>query len=42
LQKAQPTSVVVERSFSMLSKLPRKDRNFYVKNVKNAYYSITV
>ena len=35
LQKAQPTSVAVERSFSMLSKLLRKDRNFDVKNVKN-------
>ena len=35
LQKAQPTSAAVERSFSMLSKLPRKDRNFDVKNVKN-------
>ena len=34
LQKAQPTSAAVERSFSMLSKLSRKDRNFDVKNVK--------
>ena len=36
LQKAQPTVDVaaVERSFSMLSKLLRKDRNFNVKNVK--------
>ena len=34
LQKAQPTSAVVERSFSMLSKLLRKNRNFDVKNVK--------
>ena len=35
LQKAQPTSAAaVERSFSMLSKLLRKDRNFDVKNVK--------
>ena len=34
LQKAQPTSAAVERSFSMLSKLLRKDRNFVVKNVK--------
>ena len=33
LQKAQPTSAV-ERSFSMLSKLLRKDRNCEVKNVK--------
>ena len=35
LQKAQPISAAVERSFSMLSKLLRKDRNFDVKNVKN-------
>ena len=35
LQKAQPTFAAVERSFSMLSKLLRKDRNFDVKNVKN-------
>ena len=34
LQKAQLTSAAVERSFSMLSKLLRKDRNFDVKNVK--------
>ena len=34
LQKAQPTSAAVERSFSMLSKLLSKDRNFDVKNVK--------
>ena len=34
LQKAQPTSASVERSFSMLSKLLRKDRNFDVENVK--------
>ena len=34
LQKAQPTSGAVERSFSMLSKLLRKNRNFDVKNVK--------
>ena len=34
LQKAQPTSAAVERSFSMLGKLLRKDRNFDVKNVK--------
>ena len=34
LQKAQPTSAAVERSFSMLSKLLRKDRNFDVKNVQ--------
>ena len=44
LQKAQPTSAVVERSFSMLNKLPRKDRNFDVKNVKKymmLYYNKT-
>ena len=35
LQKAQPTSAVVERSFSMLSKLLRNDKSFDVKNVKN-------
>ena len=34
LQKAQPTSAAVERSFSMLSKLLRKDRNFDAMNVK--------
>ena len=34
LQKAQPTSAAVEKSFSMLNKLLRKDRNFDVKNVK--------
>ena len=34
LQKAQPTSAAVERLFSMLSKLLRKDGNFDVKNVK--------
>ena len=34
LQKAQPTSGAVERSFSVLSKLLRKNRNFDVKNVK--------
>ena len=42
LQKAQPTSAAVERSFSMLSKLLRKDRNFDVKNVKKymmSYYN---
>ena len=31
LQKAQPTSAAVERSFSMLSKLLRKDRNFVLR-----------
>ena len=34
LQKAQPFSAPVQISFSMLSKLLRKDRNFDVKNVK--------
>ena len=34
LQKSQPTSASVERSFSMLSKLLRKDKSFDVKNVK--------
>ena len=34
LQKAQPTSATVERSFSMLSKLLKKDRNFDVTNIK--------
>ena len=38
LQKPQPTSAAVERSFSMLSKLLRKDRNFDVKNVKKILY----
>ena len=38
LQKAQPTSAAVERSFSMLNKLLRKDRNFDVKNVKKYNY----
>ena len=37
LQKAQPTSAAVERSFSTLSKLLRKDRKFDVKNVKKIY-----
>ena len=32
LQKAQPASAAVERSFSMLNKLLRKDRNFDIKN----------
>ena len=45
LQKAQPTSAAVERSFSMLNKLLRKDRNFHVKNVKKynmlLYYNKT-
>ena len=34
LQKAQPTSAAVEQSFSRLSKLLSKDRNFDIKNVK--------
>ena len=34
LQKAKPASAAVERLFSMLSKLLRKDRNFDVKNVE--------
>ena len=34
LQKAQPISAAVERSFSIFNKL-LKDRNFDVKNVKN-------
>ena len=34
LQKVQPASAAVERSFSMLNKLLRKDRNFDVKNAK--------
>ena len=38
LQKAQPTSAAVERSFAMLSKLLKKDRNFNVKNVKSTCY----
>ena len=33
LQKARPTSAAVERSLCMLHKLPRKCRNFDVKNV---------
>ena len=35
LQKAQQTSAAVERSFSMLSKLLRKDSSLDFKNVKN-------
>ena len=35
LRKAQTTSAAVERSFSMLNKLLRKDRNFDAKNVIN-------
>ena len=44
LQKAQPISAAVERSFSMLNKLLRKDRNLDVKNVKKymmLYYNKT-
>ena len=33
-QKPRPTSAVVEPSFSMLSKVPKKYRNFDIKNVK--------
>ena len=40
LQKAQPTSAAVERSYSMLSKLLRKDRNFDIKNVKKIYDAV--
>ena len=42
LQKAQPTSAAVERSFSVLSKLLTKDRHFDIKNVKKCvllYYN---
>lgn len=34
LQKCQPTTAAVERSFSMLNKLLAKDRNFSPSNVK--------
>ena len=34
LQKAQPTTAAIERSFSMLSKLLRKNKNFDTENVK--------
>ena len=40
LQKAPPTSAAVERSFSILSKLLRKDRNFDVENVKKIYNAV--
>ena len=40
MQKSQPTSVAVERSFSMLSKLLKKDRDFDVKNVKKIYDAV--
>ena len=40
LQKVQPTFAAVEKSFSMLSKLLRKDRNFDVKNVKIIYDAV--
>jgi len=33
LRKAQPTTAAVERSFSLLNKLLRKDRNFLPENV---------
>ena len=35
LQRCQPTTAAVERSFSMLKKLLAKDRNFLPKNVKH-------
>ena len=35
LQKTQPTSAPIKRSFLMLSKLMQKDRNFDVKNIKS-------
>ena len=35
LQKAQPSSAAVERLFSMLSKLLRKDRSFELRTSKN-------
>ena len=44
LQKAQPTSAAVERSFFLLNKVLREDRNFDVKNVKKymmLYYNKT-
>ena len=34
LQRCQPTTAAVERSFSMLNKLLAKDENFLPKNVK--------
>ena len=40
LQNAQLTSAAVEQSFSMLSKLLRKDRNFDVKNVKKVLVAV--
>ena len=33
-KKAQPISAAAEKTFSMLSKLLRKDRNFNVKSIK--------
>ena len=38
LQKAQPNSAAVERSFSMLSKRLKKDGNFDIKMSKNTCY----
>ena len=35
LQNSQPTSVSIERSFSMMKKLLTKDRNFKVENVRH-------
>ena len=40
LQKASPTSAAVEKLFSMLSKLLRKDRIFDVKNRKKIYDAV--
>ena len=40
LQKAQPTPAAVERSFSMASKLLKKNRNLDVKNVKKIYDAV--
>ena len=40
LQKTQPVSAAIERSFSMLSKLLRKDRKVDVKNVKKIYDAV--
>ena len=40
LQKTQPVSAAIERSFSMLSKLLKKDRKVDVKNVKKIYDAV--
>ena len=34
LQRCQPTTATVERTFSMLNKLLAKDKHFLLKNVK--------